>query len=54
MPGGITVVTSLLIFGGGFLLRASWIRAGRISADTPEATHYYNALEERKERRLEL
>ncbi|HEY3992671.1 MAG TPA: NrfD/PsrC family molybdoenzyme membrane anchor subunit [Ktedonobacteraceae bacterium] len=42
------VLTSSLVLVGGLALRASWIMAGRISADTPEATHIYNAMEQQK------
>jgi formate dehydrogenase major subunit len=37
--------TSLLVLIGGLILRYVWIAAGRASADDPQATHYYNAIE---------
>ena len=34
-----------MVLVGGILLRYTWIVAGRASADDPQATHYYNAVE---------
>lgn len=47
------IVASLLVLVGGMILRYIRIEAGRISADDPQAVHYYNSLEwkERKNRR---
>jgi formate-dependent nitrite reductase membrane component NrfD len=36
---------SLLVLLGGLILRYVWIVAGRVSADDPQATHYYNKHE---------
>src|SRR6266849_1490125 len=47
MPRPLNIVTSLMVLGGGMLLRIAWIIAGRGSADDPRATHYYNAAERR-------
>ncbi len=44
-PPAVTIVTSLLVLIGGLLLRNEWIVAGRKSADDPQDTHYYNAVE---------
>lgn len=41
---GINIAASLLALAGGFILRYAWVKAGRISADDPLATHYYNKL----------
>ena len=41
----LTISASLLTLIGGAILRTVWILAGRISADNPRDTHYYNALE---------
>ncbi len=38
----INIAASLLALTGGFILRYVWVKAGRISADDPLATHYYN------------
>ncbi len=47
MPRPLNIVTSLMVLGGGMILRVAWIIAGRESADDPRATHYYNAVERR-------
>jgi len=47
MPRPLNIVTSLMVLGGGMILRVAWIIAGRGSADDPRATHYYNAAERR-------
>jgi formate-dependent nitrite reductase membrane component NrfD len=44
-PRNINIIASLLVLGGGLILRYVWIVAGRESADDPEATHYYNKVE---------
>jgi len=44
-PRGINIAASLLALTGGFILRYVWIIAGRTSANDPQATHHYNALE---------
>jgi len=49
LPRSLTISTSLLTLIGGAILRAVWILAGRISADNPRDTHYYNALERSKQ-----
>lgn len=41
----LTIGASLLTLIGGAILRAVWILVGRISAENPQDTHYYNALE---------
>lgn len=48
-PRTLTISASLLTLIGGAILRAVWILAGRISADNPHDTHYYNALERSKQ-----
>jgi formate-dependent nitrite reductase membrane component NrfD len=48
MPRALNIVTSLMVLVGGILLRYTWIVAGRGSADDPQATHYYNAMERRR------
>ncbi len=44
-PRSLTISASLLTLIGGVILRTVWILVGRISADNPRDTHYYNALE---------
>jgi len=44
-PRALSIGTSLQVLIGGFILRYVWIVAGRASADDPQATHYYNAIE---------
>jgi formate-dependent nitrite reductase membrane component NrfD len=44
-PREVNSIASLLILVGGLILRYVWIDAGRKSADDPQATHAYNALE---------
>jgi formate-dependent nitrite reductase membrane component NrfD len=44
-PRALNIGTSLLVLIGGFILRYVWIVAGRASADDPQATHNYNAIE---------
>ena len=39
------IATSLLVLVGGYILRHVWVIGGRLSADDPEAVHYYNAKE---------
>ncbi len=45
VPRPLHIVTSLMVLAGGIILRYTWIVAGRVSADDPQATHYYNAVE---------
>jgi formate-dependent nitrite reductase membrane component NrfD len=47
-PRALSIGTSLQVLIGGFILRYVWIVAGRASADDPQATHYYNAIEWRE------
>ena len=47
LPRTLNIVTSLMVLGGGLILRIAWIIAGRESADDPQATHYYNDVERR-------
>jgi formate-dependent nitrite reductase membrane component NrfD len=47
LPRPLNIVTSLMVLGGGMILRIAWIIAGRGSADDPQATHHYNAVERR-------
>jgi formate-dependent nitrite reductase membrane component NrfD len=44
-PRTLNIGASLLVLVGGLILRYVWIAAGRVSADDPRATHYYNAVE---------
>lgn len=44
-PRTLNIGASLLVLIGGLILRYVWIAAGRVSADDPRATHYYNAVE---------
>ncbi len=44
-PREVNSVASLLVLVGGLILRYVWIDAGRRSADDPQATHEYNAIE---------
>lgn len=44
-PTTLNIGASLLVLIGGLILRYVWIVAGRVSADDPKATHYYNAIE---------
>jgi formate-dependent nitrite reductase membrane component NrfD len=48
MPRALNIVASLMVLVGGILLRYTWIVAGRGSADDPQATHYYNAVERKR------
>jgi len=48
MPRALNIVASLMVLVGGILLRYTWIVAGRESADDPQATHYYNAVERKR------
>jgi formate-dependent nitrite reductase membrane component NrfD len=48
MPRLLNASISLMVLVGGLILRYVWIAAGRVSADDPHATHYYNALERHK------
>jgi formate-dependent nitrite reductase membrane component NrfD len=45
MPRSLNIATSLMVLIGGLILRSTWIVAGHASADDPQATHYYNAVE---------
>lgn len=47
-PRTLNIGASLLVLIGGLILRYVWIAAGRVSADDPRATHYYNAVEWRE------
>jgi hypothetical protein len=44
-PRAANIALSLMVLTGGMILRAVWIIAGRASADDPQATHEYNAME---------
>jgi formate-dependent nitrite reductase membrane component NrfD len=44
-PRAANIALSLLVLTGGMILRTVWIIAGRASADDPQATHEYNAME---------
>ncbi len=44
-PRQVNIVASFLVLVGGLVLRYVWIDAGRKSADDPQATHLYNAIE---------
>lgn len=44
-PSKVDNIASLLVLVGGLILRYVWIDAGRKSADDPQATHEYNAIE---------
>ena len=48
MPRALNIAASLMVLVGGILLRYTWIVAGRGSADDPQATHYYNAVERKR------
>ncbi len=50
-PREVNMVASLLILVGGLILRYVWIDAGRTSADDPQATHDYNAIEWQEKKR---
>ena len=50
-PRALNIGTSLLVLIGGLILRYVWIVAGRASADNPQETHYYNAIEWRERHR---
>ncbi len=39
------LLTSTLVLLGGIILRTEWILVGRTSADNPQDTHRYNAME---------
>jgi len=43
-PRALNIGTSLLVLGGGLILRYVWVVVGRASADDPQATHRYNAM----------
>jgi formate-dependent nitrite reductase membrane component NrfD len=45
-PRAVNLGASLLVLVGGLILRYVWVAAGRVSADDPWATHYYNSLDE--------
>ncbi|MBO0778534.1 MAG: polysulfide reductase NrfD [Ktedonobacteraceae bacterium] len=44
-PRGLNIGASLLVLAGGLVLRYVWIAVGRASADDPQATHHYNAMD---------
>jgi formate-dependent nitrite reductase membrane component NrfD len=44
-PRAANIGASLLVLVGGLIIRYVWIVAGRLSADDPWATHYYNSYE---------
>ena len=46
-PRAANIGASLLVLVGGLIIRYVWIAAGRVSADDPHATHYYNSVERR-------
>jgi formate-dependent nitrite reductase membrane component NrfD len=48
VPRALNIAASLMVLVGGILLRYTWIVAGRGSADDPQATHYYNAVERKR------
>ena len=48
VPRPLNIVTSLMVLVGGLILRVAWIVAGRASAEDPQATHYYNAMERKR------
>lgn len=50
-PREVNIIASLLILVGGLVLRYVWIDAGRKSADDPQATHSYNAIEWQEKKR---
>ena len=49
-PRSVNIGLSSMVLIGGFILRYVWIIGGRVSADDPEAIHYYNDLEWKRER----
>ena len=50
-PRGLNIGASLLVLAGGLILRYVWVVVGRASADDPQATHRYNAMEWSESRR---
>ncbi len=44
-PRTVNIGASFLALVGGLILRYVWVVAGRVSADDPWATHYYNDIE---------
>src|SRR2546428_12982257 len=44
-PRGLNIGASLLVLAGGLILRYVWVVVGRASADDPQATHRYNAMD---------
>ena len=43
-PRALNSGASLLVLAGGLILRSVWVVVGRASADDPQATHRYNAM----------
>jgi formate-dependent nitrite reductase membrane component NrfD len=50
-PRALNIGTSLLVLTGGLIFRYVWIVAGRASADDPQETHNYNAIEWKERQR---
>jgi formate-dependent nitrite reductase membrane component NrfD len=48
-PRSLNLGLSFLVLTGGMILRYVWIAAGQHSANDPEAVHFYNALEGKKQ-----
>ncbi len=44
-PRALNITASSMVLIGGLILRYIWIKAGRVSADDPRDTHYYNEVE---------
>ena len=44
-PRALNIGASLLVLAGGLILRYVWVVVGRVSADDPQATHRYNAMD---------
>lgn len=44
-PRALNITISSMVLIGGLILRYVWIKAGRVSADDPRDTHYYNKVE---------
>jgi formate-dependent nitrite reductase membrane component NrfD len=44
-PRTANILVSALVLLGGLILRYEWIAVGRVSADDPQAVHYYNKIE---------
>lgn len=44
-PRALNSGAALLVLAGGLILRYVWVVAGRTSADDPQATHCYNAMD---------